>query len=369
MENHAVLFDELRTESGHTIGRIQLNKNQTLNALTQLMVDQIYDQLLVWKNNPNITCVFLDSSVQKSFCSGGDVREITQSIRQGDTESPERFFTREYQLDYLIHIYTKPVICWGHGIVMGGGLGLMAGADFRVVTDISTLAMPETAIGFFPDVGASWFLGRLPRDIGLFIALTGARLNAGDAIYLGLANRFIEHSFKEDIIRDLQKADWSDSDAHTLIYQTLHHYEKVHSAGWLPYSHIRANRDQIAALMDKVSLTDTMEDFQQLDTGDAWLKQSVQNALSASPLSLALTGEHLKRSEKASLKDIFQSEVILANNCAHKGDFVEGVRTVLEDRSLMPKWQYQSVDQIPQSVLDEFFTPFGKEKTPIKLEF
>lgn len=348
-----VLFDELETETKHRIGVITLNAEKSLNALDQEMVDALYDRLSSWQSDDKIVCVFMQGAGGKAFCSGGDVRALRENTVNGDLEAPRRFFEKEYRLDYLIHTYAKPVICWGHGVIMGGGIGLMSGASFRVVTDTSTMAMPEITIGLYPDVGASWVLGKLPARTGLFMALTGCRLNAADAVYLGLANRFIDHAFRTNVLEALQAADWS-QDHYTATYQVVKHYAD-NSAGWLPYSKIREHRDLICRMMDQPSLELTLSELEALSTDDEWLNTARSIALSGSPLSAAIAREQLYRSRHYSLKEAFQSELILSVNCALKGDFNEGVRALLVDKDKQPVWKYGSASQISSEALGAMF--------------
>src|SRR5690606_15192614 len=185
------------------IGIATLNVPRALNALSLEMIDLLKMQLDDWQQDARIAAVWLDAEGDKAFCAGGDVVRLYQSMV--DTPTGERnhyaeaFFGREYQLDYLLHTYGKPVICWGHGIVMGGGLGLMSGCSHRVVTEKSRIAMPEITIGLHPDVGGSWFLSRMPGRTGLFLGLTGANINAADALYIGLADRAIGSGLKAQV--------------------------------------------------------------------------------------------------------------------------------------------------------------------------
>ncbi|WP_263078962.1 enoyl-CoA hydratase/isomerase family protein [Endozoicomonas sp. Mp262] len=363
--NEAVLFNELATDKGQKIGVISLNSEKTLNALDQPMIDEIYDKLLAWKSSSEIVCVFLEGRGEKAFCAGGDIRILRQTVAEGGQDAPLRFFSKEYRLDYLIHTYNKPVICWSNGFVMGGGLGLMAGATFRVVTDTSILAMPEISIGLYPDVGASWLLGRMPVRVGLFMALTGCRLNAGDAIYLGLANRFIDHAFRPNVLEALQGAEWKHGDHYETVYNVLDKYTN-NSAGWLPYSKIRALRDTIAGLMDQPSLPVIMDQLEALQSEDAWLMSARDTALAGSPLSAAIAYEQLKRTRHASLKEAFMSELVLSVNCALRGDLNEGVRALLVDKDKQPKWQFDNVRDVDSDALEQFFQPpWGEAEHPL----
>ena len=192
-----VLFETLIAENGCQIGVITLNAEKTLNALSLDMIDLMAEQLALWSTDDNIALVLMQAAGEKAFCAGGDLQNLYQSmlthhasVDKDDVRANQYacdFFNREYRLDYLIHTYPKPILCWGHGIVMGGGIGLMAGASHRVVTEKSRLAMPEIGIGLFPDVGGSYFLNRMPGKLGLFLALTGAMVNAADAKFTKLA--------------------------------------------------------------------------------------------------------------------------------------------------------------------------------------
>ncbi|WP_299734310.1 enoyl-CoA hydratase/isomerase family protein [uncultured Endozoicomonas sp.] len=350
-----VLLSELEARDNKKIGLVTLNAQKALNALNPFMIEQMYHKLTQWQDNPDIVAVFMQGGGEKAFCAGGDVRSLRQAVVDGQIESPARFFEDEYRLDYLIHAYTKPVICWGNGIVMGGGIGLMAGADFRVVTDTSMLAMPEISIGLYPDVAGSWLLSHMPAGIGLFMGLTACRLNAADAIYVGLANRFIDQAFRENVLASLSQADWSAQEAHKVVYGILQEYREK-STGWLPYSKVREHRDLIAGLMDKSSLVEVMEGLENLVTDDEWLQTARKTALRGSPLSAAICRRQLKAARHMSLKEVFQSELVLSVNTVLKGDFCEGVRSVLVDKDHKPQWKFADASKVNPDLLGEIFT-------------
>ena len=349
-----VLLAELPAGNNNKIGLVTLNAPAALNALNQSMIDQLFHQLNLWRDRRDIVAVFMASSSSKAFCAGGDVRAVREAAVTGNVAAVEQFFTSEYQLDYLIHRYPKPLICWGNGIVMGGGIGLMAGATFRVVTDTSMLAMPEVAIGLYPDVAGSWLLHRLPVGLGLFMGLTGCRLNAADAIYTGLANRFIDHAFYDNVIESLQQADWQGANHHEVVYGVLATYQEK-SAGWLPYSKVREHRDLIAGLMDQPSLGAIMSALDDLPDGDEWLMAARKGARSGSPLSAAISYRQLHQARHLSLKEALHSELVLSVNTVMHGDFCEGVRALLVDKDHKPQWRYNNVDQIDEQSLEELF--------------
>ena len=209
-----VLFETLQTQDGHHIGVATLNSEKSLNSLSVEMVDLLTPKFKEWKQDKSVVCVLLKAVGEKAFCAGGDIRRLYDSMLECGAEKKndyaESFFENEYRLDYLIHTYSKPIIVWGHGIVMGGGIGLMSGASHRVVTEKSRLAMPEINIGLYPDVGSTWFLNHATGRTGLFLGLTGANINAADALYIGLADRFISHEKQDEVIKQLCAADWQD---------------------------------------------------------------------------------------------------------------------------------------------------------------
>ncbi len=350
-----VLFDELTARNNKKIGLITLNVPESLNALNQSMVDGLLRQLSHWRENDDIAAVFIQGSGEKAFCAGGHVRALRQALVDSPLpDVPQAFFTAEYRVDYLIHTYPKPVICWGNGVVMGGGVGLMAGASFRVVTDTSLLAMPEISIGLYPDVAGSWFLSHLPAKIGLFMALTGCRMNAADAIYLGLANRFVDHAFRDNVLAGLQEADWQDNNLYGVAYGVIQKYREE-SSGWLPYSKVREHRDLIARLMDQPTLADIFVALERLETDDEWLLAARKTALGGSPLSAAISYRQLQNARHMSLKEALQSELILSVNTVLRGDFLEGVRSLLVEKDNKPQWQYDRVESVDPEFLNALF--------------
>ena len=361
-----VLFSELAANDNKRIGQITLNSARTLNAINQEMIDAIYGQLQAWQGNPDITCIFMDAVEGKAFCAGGDVRSLSRAVAEGDEQIPATFFEKEYRLDYLIHNYPKPVICWGNGIVMGGGLGLMAGADFRIVTDTSVLSMPEISIGLYPDVGGSWLLGHMPKGIGLFLALTGCRLNPADAMYLELSNRFVDHAFHDNVLESLQQADWQAEEANAVVYKVIEQYTE-NSAGWLPYSKIREHRDLIIKMMGRPTLPEIMAELEQLETDCEWLQAARKTALTGSPLSATISYRQLQEARHMSLKEVFRSELVVSTNTVLKGDFCEGVRALLVDKDKNPVWRFASVNDIDPVELDALFaSPWKAGNHPLQ---
>src|SRR5919106_713627 len=193
-----------------TIGTIALNNPRALNALDLGMLLAMEQKLLEWRQQEELVCVVLHAESDKAFCVGGDVKSLILALQRDRAIAAARdYFTAEYLVDYLIHIYPKPILCWADGVTMGGGIGIMNGASYRAVSERTTMAMPEIAIGLFPDVGGTYFLNRIPEGLGLFLALTGARFDGRDAVSIGMADGFIGSSKKPQALARLAKLDWT----------------------------------------------------------------------------------------------------------------------------------------------------------------
>src|SRR5690606_15892346 len=257
-----VLFDTLTTASGHRFGRATLNTPASLNALSLAMVDLLDPQLAAWAADPQIAGVLLDAAGDKPFCAGGDVVALAREILALHSQQPGAvpqaaadFFEREYRLDHRIHRYPKPLLVWGHGIVMGGGIGLMAGASHRVATPKTRLAMPEIGIGLYPDVGGSWLLSRLPGKSGAFLALTAASINAADALFAGLADFLVPHEQHGALLQAIAGASWQ-GHAETDSAQLSHLLERLGQGTPMPDSPLRTHLDRINTVIGHDRLQD-----------------------------------------------------------------------------------------------------------------
>jgi len=355
MMEDAVLFDTLGTASGHAFGRATLNAPAVLNALSLAMIDRLDPQLTAWAQDPQIAGVVLDAVGDRAFCAGGDVVEVYRAIRAaGPGQVPSEaaaFFEREYRLDYRIHTFPKPILCWGHGIVMGGGIGLMAGASHRVATPKTRLAMPEIGIGLYPDVGASWFLPRMPGRCGLFLALTGAPLNASDARLAGLADFVLPHESLPGVLDAVSAERWQgerEADA-----ARLSHLLDRFAADELPASNLMAHLDRINLVIGHDRLEDVAPRLSAL-AGDAdpWLAQAGATFAKGSPTSAALSFELQRRARHLSLADVFRLEYQTSVGCCVHHDFAEGVRALLVDKDKRPRWQPATLSEVGRDLVD-----------------
>mgnify|MGYP000256408294 CR=1 FL=1 len=350
-----VLFSELDSTNGKKIGLATLNMPKTLNSLSLEMCELLTERFTAWQADDAIAAVFLDASGEKAFCAGGDVQQLYKSAVEnpgGPCSYAETFFEVEYALDYLIHTYSKPIVCWGHGIVMGGGLGLICGASHKVVTEKSRVAMPEITIALYPDVGGTYFLNRMPGKTGLFIALTGASINAADMLYTGIAGHFSAQENKQNILDALSAVNWqgelaADSTAIDALFTEECPLE----------SKLEEHRSLIDELCQGDSLSGIVDRIVSLDSDDSWLSKARDTLAAGSPVAAnTIWQQHLKGTE-LSLAEIFQYELVLSTNVVRHPEFAEGVRALLIDKDRNPKWAYDSVDAVPASLMEQFQTP------------
>ncbi|MES2115965.1 MAG: enoyl-CoA hydratase/isomerase family protein [Pseudomonadota bacterium] len=341
-----VRLEERAAAGGKRIAVATLDAPKSLHALTLEMIRLLDAALQRWAADPAIACVVLQSSTDKAFCAGGDVRGLRDAILATPDVVPnptaQDFFSEEYRLDHRIHTYGKPLLVWGGGIVMGGGLGLMAGASHRVVTETTRIAMPEITIGLFPDVGGSWFLPRMPGRSGLFLGLTGAPLNAGDALFTGLADYFVPQQDRDRVIAALCEADWQADSADLTVDHVLRGFRA--SAEVLPASEVRANFDAIQQLTDARSLDEVLRAIRSYDGEALWLQRAAKSLAAGAPSSAALVWAMQDKARHLGLADVFRLELLVALRCCAHLDFAEGVRALLIDKDNAPQWQAVSAD-------------------------
>ncbi len=364
----AVIFSELacvqmQGDTQHKIGVITLNAPRTLNALTRDMVQAIQYRLDVWLLDPRIVLVWIESSQTKAFCAGGDVRALYVAGRE-KREGPaarfgEAFFTEEYRLDYTLHVFPKPVIGWGEGIVMGGGMGLLQGCRTRIVTESSRLAMPEISIALFPDVGASHFLHQVPRGLGRFLGLTGAPLGAADALWAGWADACLPGTDRQVIKEGLTELRWSPSSEvnQLLIDAFLAGFTaepELARAGGPMAESADILAELVAADNTTVEVVNALSGF---NSENRWLAGALDTLKAGSPLAACVIDQQWQRSDNLPLREIFLSELVLATNMVQSGEFYEGVRALLIDKDRRPRWQYRSVEEVPNAVVEAMFVP------------
>jgi len=361
MSNDEVLIEEQDAKGGK-IGFAQLNSKRTLNSLNPPLIDKLTKCLSSWAEREDIVCVVLYSAGDKAFCVGGNVVELYHSILASDSNVPlteaDSFFAAEYRLQYQIHTYPKPILCWSHGIAMGSGFGLMAGASHRVVTPETMLAMPEIAIGLFPDAGATWFLNRMPARIGLYLGVTGTRLDSIDAVQLGLADYFITHEKRDAVFAALIEQNWDCENVtsnNSLLAHTLRDFDdECHSNRPSP-SLNNSRLDHITRVTDNFSMLSFYEAMVNAGQTDPWIRAGVENIEYGSPTSMALAYAQLQSGRLLSLKQAFMREFNQAAHCIRQPDLAEGVRALLVDKDRAPKWMPATLQELTAEYVNKYF--------------
>jgi enoyl-CoA hydratase/carnithine racemase len=348
LTDHPDLIVE-RAGNGWTI--IRLNRPKSLHALDESLARSIFEVVIALASDNETQAIWMDSSTPKAFCAGGDVRQLRQMSLDGNVNGADIFFREEYAADLMLHQYSKPIVVWGEGYVMGGGMGLMMAAPFRLVTPTSKLAMPEINIGLFPDVGATRFLAERGL-IGLFLGLTGALVDAGDAHMLNWATH-ISHLSKDDVLAKLVSLDW------TVQNSITGHYHLVADALAVIHRPVvgeafKNNLDDIYRVCRGV---DFIEDYNAIIslsevTSNHWLKQAADNLKNGSPSTAALTWLLWQWANAANRPwaQVFALEIQLAEWKIRHPDFNEGVRARLVDKDNQPVWQVQQVESLAQAL-------------------
>lgn len=360
-------FEERPSLHGYRIGIASLDAEKSLNALSLPMIEALDERLKAWAEDPTIACVMLRGNGPKAFCAGGDVVQLVNQCREQPGEIPalaRRFFADEYRLDHRIHTYPKPFICWAHGHVLGGGMGLMQGAGIRIVTPSSRLGMPEINIGLYPDVGGSWFLARLPGRLGLFLGLTAASINARDALDLNLADRCLRDDQQDALLEGLVQLNWREQPAaqlHSLLRALENEARgELPAAQWLP------RRERIDELLDVADLPAAVQAISALQQDDdALLARAAKTLAHGCPLTAHLVWEQIRRARHLSLAEVFRMEYAMSLNCCRHPEFPEGVRARLIDKDQTPHWHWPDVAAIPAVVVEAHFAPAWEGEHPL----
>lgn len=355
-----VQFEERQAGGEKRIGIARLNSEKSLNALSLPMIRLLQPQLKAWAEDDSIACVWLEGAGEKAFCAGGDIVAMYNAMRAHPGEPVAEvadFFGQEYRLDYAIHTYPKPFVVWGDGIVMGGGMGLMNGASHRIVTERSLLAMPEITIGLYPDVGATHFLNQMPKGCGLFLGLTGAHMNASDALFLKLADHFVASSAKQQVLEALAEVSWGDTASlnRQKVSDVLAAQGEADSK-LRPAGQVEPNHALIQALTDDEDIAVVTQAITGLETDDKWLARAAKTLAHGCPMTAHIVWNQLHVGKDLQLADCFRLEATLSVQCAARGDFAEGVRALLIDKDKQPQWQHASVAEVPAEEVDAFFT-------------
>ena len=337
------MTDDVLFSTERNVGRIRLNRPKAIHALTRDMCHAMSEVLLAWREDPSIQVVVIDHAGGRGFCAGGDVVMLARS-GAADAGDAKAFFFSEYRLNHLLFTYPKPTVAIMDGITMGGGVGISQPCEFRIATENTRLAMPETGIGLFPDVGGGWYLPRLPGRVGEYMALTGARLDAADCLYLGLATHYVEQASLEELHERVLKAP-------SRLKGTLGASQAI-----APESRIESNQAQIAKLFASDRLEDVLAALE-ADESD-WAQSELATLKSKSPLSCKVSLRLLAEgANRASFAEEMRAEYALAGRIVRTHDFREGVRALLIDKDNNPQWDPPAPEQVDNEMLDVLFEP------------
>lgn len=338
------------------VGHLTLNRPEALHALTLDMCQIMIDALLVWEGDGAVELVLLDHTGPRGFCAGGDIRMLAES-GAGDGAKARAFFHLEYQLNHLLMTYLKPVVALMDGVVMGGGVGIALPARYRVATERTVFAMPETGIGLFPDVGGGWHLPRLAGQTGYWLALTGARIKAADCLALGLATHYVESSKLEALKADLIGA--SDPDQ---IPSCI----SAHASDPGP-SPLEPHRARLDDCFSAPTVEAVMERLERDDSD--WAKAQLLALQTKSPQTLKVALRQLQTG--AGFTDFASNMVMeyrIGARVVQRHDFLEGVRAVIIDKDNQPHWSPATLEAVDEALLDAIFEalPADQEWTPLE---
>ncbi|MFZ2299341.1 MAG: enoyl-CoA hydratase/isomerase family protein [Aquabacterium sp.] len=353
----------IQTEIVGGLGVITLNRPKALNALSLEMVRELTVVLRGWATHPAVHAVLLHGAPRPAdgskhpathFCAGGDIRFMHDAALAGDA-AVEDFFTEEYSLDHLIHTYPKPTIAWMEGVTMGGGMGLAQGCDLRVATESLRMAMPETRIGLFPDVGGGYFLSRCVGSVGEFLGMVGPHLHVTDALTLGFAD---VHARAEALASMLAELRARPAHGGEELMGRCRAYIDLHGLTQLPEATVTAHLEAINRHFSLHTLQDIWASLL-LDASE-WAGQVRQQMAGHSPLMMGVTLEQIRRGRSMPLADVFRMERTMVRHCFQlrsgaASETVEGVRALVVDKDHQPRWNPSEVESVTPAMVEAFF--------------
>lgn len=352
--------DQVLEEETSFVRILTLNRPRQLNALSAQMISRLLELLQRYETDSNVKLLILKGK-GRAFCAGGDVAAVVRGINEGDWISGAKFFSKEFILNYLMATYTKPQVSILNGIVMGGGAGVSIHGRFRVATENSVFAMPETALGLFPDIGASYFLSRLPGFFGEYVGLTGARLDGAEMRACGLATHFVPSSRLALLEEALYKVNSSDPAVISAVIDkfSLEPYLKDHSAcHWMDVIDKCFSRRTVEEILSALESEST-------NRADAWISDAIQSVKKASPTSLKIS---LRSIREGRLQGVGQCLIREYRMVCHvmmgevSKDFFEGCRAILLDKDKNPKWKPSKLELVNDNMVDQYFSKINDDR-------
>ncbi|XP_032261991.1 3-hydroxyisobutyryl-CoA hydrolase, mitochondrial [Halichoerus grypus] len=352
MSKHTEAAEVLLERKG-CAGVITLNRPKFLNALNVSMIRHIYPQLKNWEQDPETFLIIIKGAGGKAFCAGGDIRAISEAGK-ANQKIAQDFFREEYMLNNAIGSCQKPYVALIHGITMGGGVGLSVHGQFRVATEKSLFAMPETAIGLFPDVGGGYFLPRLRGKLGYFLALTGFRLKGRDVYAAGIATHFVDSEKLDMLEEDLLALKSPSKENIADVLDAYHAKSKIdQDKSFILEEHM----DKINSWFSANTLEKIIENLQQ--DGSSFALEQLKVISKMSPTSLKITLRQLIEGSSKTLQEVLTMEYRLSQACMGGHDFYEGVRAVLIDKDQSPKWKPADLKEVTDEDLNDYFKSLG----------
>lgn len=332
------------------LGIIILNRPQALNALSLAMIKAIQQQLAVWENDARVRVIIIKAAPGKAFCAGGDIRWLYEQGKAKDAQQLQ-FFYHEYRLNYYLQQYPKPIVSIMDGLTMGGGVGIAMHTSHPIATENYSFAMPETGIGFFPDIGASYLLAACPGATGYYLGLTGARLSASEAYALGLIKYQLASA---DLLR-LEAALNTGSFEKDVRSEVSSIINRFQQAAIIPFPHHEEINDSFAGS----SMEEIIENLN-AHAGE-WGRQCTQNLQKKSPLSLKITLMQLQKAQNLLLDDCLRMDYCLVKHFMKGHDFYEGVRALIVDKDKNPRWQPECLEDVSASMVTDYFEDEGED--------
>ncbi|XP_074255457.1 3-hydroxyisobutyryl-CoA hydrolase, mitochondrial isoform X1 [Saimiri boliviensis] len=353
MSKHTDATEEVLLEKKGCAGVITLNRPKSLNALTLNMVQQIYPQLKKWEQDPETFLIIIKGAGEKAFCAGGDIRAISEA-ENANQKIASVFFRDEYMLNNAIASCQKPYVALLHGITMGGGVGVSVHGQFRVATEKCVFAMPETAIGLFPDVGGGYFLPRLQGKLGYFLALTGFRLKGRDVYRAGIATHFVDSEKLGMLEEDLLALKSPSKENVAAVLENYHTECKIdRDKSFILEEHM----DKINSCFSANTVEQIIQNLEQDGSSFALEQLKVINKMS--PTSLKITLRQLMEGSSKTLQEVLTMEYRLSQACMRGHDFHEGIRALLIDKDQSPKWKPADLKEVTDEYLNNYFKSLG----------